>query len=175
MKKYKIASSTKPEFVDIEMPIDIQDDSLGAKLFLFGTEFGITQNGIILVLVEKDWVITLQELDVPMTGKIDELIIDGSLLQPNAEFEIFFETKEIQLKETKNLSKEGVTYKALFGALQREWSMAKQVFDVAFPFEYDEELKLLTMNDEWNFMKGETFSFMKEGSYSRKNASGRNI
>jgi len=62
MKKYKIVYSTNQVFQDIEIPFDFSKDSIGDNVSLLDTVFNITQIGSVVQCVNKNWVLTLQEI-----------------------------------------------------------------------------------------------------------------
>lgn len=67
MRKYKIVYSTNPVFQDIEMPFDFEDAKIGDETSLFNTDFKLTQVGAVIQCVNKDWVLTLQEVPEEIT------------------------------------------------------------------------------------------------------------
>jgi len=158
-RKYKVQGSSRQELMGIEINLVLEDDSIGTEIKVLGGTFSITQNGPILVLVNPDWCLTLQDI-TPEETKVPSLVINKNL-------EIFFETKEILI---------GIkcTYEELFNVLKSEWNLAGKLMKVSLPFEYNQELKLFTFKDEWNFSQG-SLQLMTAGSYSRIDKSGRNI
>ena len=159
-KKYKVQGDTKNTFMNIELDLVLEDDSIGSTCDVLGGTFTITQNGPILVLVEKDWCLTL--MDVTPKPKIikPKLVINETL-------DLFFEPKEVRVQCK-------CTYGELFDALKKEWEFVGKLRPESFPFEYDSELKLFTFLNDWGFTEG-SFPNMTGGSFSRKNLLGRNI
>ena len=151
--------SSRAEFMGIEINLVLDNDNIGEEVNVLGGTFKITQNGPILVLTNSDWCLTLQDI-TPNETKVESLVINKNL-------EIFFETKEILVGLK-------CTYKELFKVLKSEWKLAGKLMNISLPFDYDDELKLFTFNNEWNFAPG-SLQLMTSGSYSRINASGRNI
>lgn len=160
IKKFKVQGDTKNTFMDIELDLVIEDDSIGAPCNVLGGEFIISQNGKILVLTNPDWVLTLMDIT-------PEPEIEKPKLEINKTVEIFFETKEIQVKTD-------CSYEELFYFLQNEWKMAGALMSIPLPCDYTERFKLFTFFDEWNFMEG-SLKHLSGGSYSRKTKDGRNI
>ena len=176
MTKYKIVGSSKDEFLGIEMNIVFDDIEIGKVCEVFGTQFTITQTGAILILSNKDWVLTLQEVPQVVTDPWTKVIRKPSDLRINHEVDVFLKTKLIKLSETDRLKSDyGVTFLALYKFLQNEWRYIQSASGVAFPFEYDAENKLFIMRDEWNFDSLDSISLTREGSFSRYNSSGRCI
>jgi hypothetical protein len=159
-KRYKIMCDTKNTFLDIELDLVLDDDTIGTTVNVLGGTFKITQNGKILVLVEPDWCLTLMDVTPVPEVKKPKLVINETL-------EIFFKTKEIQVKTS-------CTYEELFYVLQDEWKLAGVLMTESLPFDYSERLKLFTFTNDWRFAEG-SLPFMKNGSFSRKNSMGRNI
>ena len=158
--KYRVMSDTMNQFNDIEVDYVIDDFTIGRNLIFLGEDYVLKQNGKILVLGNKNRVITIMDVTPEAVEEKKKLII-------NDNFEIFFETKEVEVKID-------CTYEELFDSLNMEWGMIKELVGISFPFEYNTELKLFTFNDEWDFSTN-SFSHMKDGSFSRKTAYGNNI
>jgi len=159
-KRYKVMGDTKNTFLDIELDLVLETEEIGSTVNVLGGTFVLTQNGKILVLVEKDWCLTLMDV-TPVEEKVSpKLIINDTL-------EIYLETKEIAVKCK-------CTYEELFYALQNEWKMISTMTGTAIPFDYTERLKLFTFNNEWGFENG-NFSMMQEGSFTRFNSDGRSL
>ena len=62
MSRYAIMNDTEGVFTGISLELDI-DGKVDDKFKLFGEEFTIIQKGVIIVLANKNRVITLQEVD----------------------------------------------------------------------------------------------------------------
>lgn len=60
--KYKIVSSTNPVFLNVEMPFDFSDKTIGDSVNIFGQELKITQTGTVYLCVSEKAVMTLQEI-----------------------------------------------------------------------------------------------------------------
>ena len=176
MKKYKIVGSSDQAFMNIEMNIVFDDISIGKNCEVFGKVFTITQTGKCIVLANSDWVLTLLEIDNPDNEiKWGHRISDSNDLRINHEVDIFIRDKIIKISKTDRLGESGVTFRALFEFLQKEWRYIGELINSNFPFEYDSELKLFTMREEWNFDSNESSSLVKDGSFSRYNSDGRCI
>ena len=63
MSTHKIVSSTKKEFENIEFTFEPECVTIGTVVNVLGSDFKITQNGKIFVLVSKEWNLTLLELE----------------------------------------------------------------------------------------------------------------
>ena len=159
MKKYIIKGSSRPEFLDIELPLNI-DDTIGSKCNVLGSEFTVTQNGKILVLVNDIWCLTLMDIT-------PEPVVEKPKLEVNKTLEIYFKTKEIEIKTD-------CTYKELFEAIANEWELIEGLVSEPLPLEYNEDLKLLVFRNEWNITKG-SLKHLTNGSYTRYNKAGRSI
>jgi len=159
-RKYKVQGDSKNTFMNIEIDLVLEDDSIGASCSVLGGDFTITQNGKILVLVDKDWCLTLFDITPEPEKVVPKLIINETL-------EIFFETKEIAVKCK-------ATYEELYKALKEEWKLISKIKNEKFPFSYDEKLKLFTFNDSWGF-EHNNFSLMSSGSFTRINDRGMSI
>ena len=159
MKKYAIKSSSLPGFLDIELPLEI-DETIGGKCNVLGSEFTITQNGKILVLVNEKWCLTLMDIT-------PEPVVEKPKLEVNKTLEIYFKTKEIEIKTD-------CTYKELFETIENEWNLIEGLVSEPLPLEYNEDLKLLIFRNEWNITDG-SLKYLKSGSYTRYNKAGRSI
>lgn len=176
MKKYKVVGSSKGEFMGITMNIVFDDISLGKTCEVFGKTFTITQTGMIMILSNKDWVLTLQEIPEPVVDPWQKVIVQSKDLRINHEVDVFLKPKLIKLSETDRLKKDyGVTLLCLYQFLYNEWKYIGMASGVAFPFEYDPPNKLFIMRDEWNFDSLNSISLFREGSFSRYNSDGRCI
>lgn len=163
MSKYKVMSSigNGKEFMNgIEFDYIIDDMSIGAKANLFGETFTVTQNGQIIVLVNNDWALTIMEM-------LEEKREVKETLEINKNIDIFFETKEIEVRKN-------CTYKDIFDVLSKEWNVAKAIMPEAFPLEYDDKLKLLNLRNGWSFSDG-SLSHIREGSFSMIDKNGRHV
>lgn len=176
MQKYKVVGSTKTEFMGIEMNIVFDDITIGKVCDVFGETFTITQTGAVLILSNKDWVLSLQEIPQVKTDPWTKIIRTPQDLRINHEVDVFIKPKLIKLSETDRLKSDyGVTLLALYKFLKSEWKYIKASTGVAFPFDYDAENKLFIMRDEWNFDSLESISLFREGTFSRYNSAGRCI
>ncbi len=63
MSTHRIIDSTKKEFEGIEFTFEPECVTIGTTVNVLGSDFKITQNGKIYVLVSKDWNLTLLELE----------------------------------------------------------------------------------------------------------------
>lgn len=160
-KRYKVEGDTKNTFLGIELDLVLDDETIGSDVNVLGGSFKITQNGKILVLAEPDWVLTLMDVTPPPPEP------EKPKLEVNKTFEIYFGTKEIEVKID-------CTYEELYYALEQEWKMAGALSAEKLPCDYSERLKLFTFFRDWNFADG-SLKHMKQGSFSRKNMNGRNI
>jgi len=170
--KYKVQSDTSNQFTGIEIDYVIEDFTIGRELMFLGENYTLKQNGLILVLGNKDRVITIQELkqkEEPLWSKM----LRKEDLRINHEVEIYFETKEIQLKNSERLGKNGTSFQALFDLLQAEWKMAGVLSSHPFPLEMREHNNLL-FKDEWALAAG-SLEFLRKGSFTRVNSDGRTI
>lgn len=159
-RKYKVQGDTKNAFMDIELDLVLKDDSIGSPCKVLNGEFTITQNGPILVLVDKDWCLTLLDITPESEKTVPKLVINETL-------EIFFDTKKIAVKVK-------CTYEELYYALKKEWKLAEVMMNITLPFEYNTRLKLFTFNNNWGFENG-NFSMLSDGSFTRINNDGRSI
>ncbi len=159
-KKFKVMGSSREEFMSIEIDMVIDDESIGASCNVLGGSFTITQNGKILVLADKEWVLTLMDITPVVIKEKPKLVINKNL-------DIFFKTKEIEVQQK-------CTYLELFNALKKEWLIAGALSNEPFPLEYDEELKLLTFKNSWGFANDSMLN-MTDGSFSRLSEDGRSI
>jgi len=176
MKKYKVVGSSQGQFLGIEMNIVFDDITMGKSVEVFGKTFTITQTGKIIILSNKDWVLTLQEVPTPIIDPWTKVITNPSDLRINHEVDVFLKTKLIKLSDTDRLKKDhGVTLLCLFQFLQNEWKYIGAASGIAFPFEYDPANKIFIMRDEWNFDSLNSISLFREGSFTRYNSSGRCI
>ncbi len=172
MKKYKVISSSRPEFTNIEMNIVFDDIYIGKNCEVLGTMFKITQTGQCIVLANEDWVLTLFELPEEKIEKWTETITDPRDLRINHEIDLFFKPKELKIIKTERI-KHGLTYECLYRFLKNEWKFISHLVDTPIPFDYNEEFRLFILNDEWNLI-GDTV-LIKNGSFSRYNKEGRCI
>ncbi len=160
-KKYKVMGDTKNTFLDIELDLVIEDETLGTEVNVLGGTFKITQNGNILVLAEPEWVLTLQDITpAPVVVK--------PKLEVNKTYDIFFGPKEIDVRIE-------CTYEELFYALQQEWKMAGVLAAEVLPFDYTERLKLFTFKNGWGFSKENGIKYIRNGSFTRISEDGRSI
>ena len=159
-KKFKVMGDSKNTFMNIELDMVIDNEEIGEIINVLGGAFTITQNGKILVLADKDWVLTLMDITSPVEIEVEKLEI-------NKNVDMFFETKEVRVQID-------CTYVELYEILNAEWKMAGALVGKPSPFEYNTELKLFTFLDEWNFEKG-SMPHLRDGSFSRKTFYGTNI
>jgi len=163
-KKYKVVGDSKNTFSGIELDIVVNegDTDVGKKFALLGGEFTVTQNGMILVLVDKEWCLSIMDITPPEVVEKPKLVVNDTL-------EVFMDNKEIEVKVD-------CTYEELYYVLADEWKLIQKLGAgvVARPFEYNTRMKLFTFLDNWGFVSG-SLQHMKDGSYSRKNSAGRNI
>ena len=179
MERYKIVSSTETQYVDIELPLEFDEVTQQDDFMVLGKWYVVTQlGGGIVILSNKDNVMTLQQQDPPKPTEPEITVIDDpSQLQINREIDIFFETKEIRFNFQGNLTKEhGMTYDALYRFLQKEWvTIAKAYPEYSiFPMEHAEGTNNYCFLDSWNWLEDYTL-FLKDGCWSRKDAMGRHI
>ena len=159
-RKFKVQGDSKNTFMDIELDLVLENDDIGAPCNVLGGSFIITQNGPILVLVDKDWCLTLQDITPIPEKVVPKLIINETL-------EIFLKPKEISVKCK-------CTYEELFYALKDEWKMLEVMTGIPIPFDYSERLQLFTFKESWGF-KDNNFDNVSGGSFSRINEQGRSI
>ena len=161
MAKYKVAGSTKPEFLDIVMELDLGEPAIGDEVSVLGGTFTVTSNISVFVIANKDWVVRLQDVTPPPEPEKPKGLI------VNETFDIYAETKEIDVRVD-------CTYEELYYAIKEEWKFAEELYGIALPVEYETRLKLFTFRDSWNF--GESgFVHIKDGSYSRFDQYNRSI
>ncbi len=161
-RKFKVQGDSKNTFMDVELNLVIEDDSIGASCDVLGGSFKITQNGKVLVLAEPEWTLTLMDITPEPEKAVPKLIINDTL-------EIYTETKEIAVKCK-------CTYEELYYALEDEWKMIEKLLPSigGRPFDYSERLQLFTFTNDWGF-EGGNFSMLSEGSFTRINEQGRHI
>jgi len=159
-KKFKVMGDSKNTFMNIEIDLIIEDEKIGAPVNVLGGSFHITQNGAILVLVDKEWCLTLMDIT-------PEAVKEKAKLTINENLEIYFSTKEVKVDID-------CTYLELFNTLSTEWVMAGKLVGEPLPFEYNKELKLFTFKNGWGLHDG-SMRHLSEGSFARKSEDGRNI
>jgi len=158
--KYKVMSDSANQFNNIEIDYVIEDFTIGRDLMFLGENFKLQQNGKILVLANKDRVITIQDVTPEPKVKKPKLVFNETL-------DIFFETSEISVGAD-------CTYKELYDTLKLEWPMVNKISLRVFPLEYDETLKLLTFKNDWKLSNG-SLKHLSEGSFSCLNKAGRYV
>ena len=175
--KYKIVSSTNLAFVNVELFLTFDNPFIGQSCEVFGEQFTITQTGVITVIANKDWVLTLQELPPEIKERQwGGLITQSKDLRVNFEIDIFLKDKHIRVSKTDRLTDEGgVTMKAIAHFLIKEWPRVESVSGVSCPFVWDDKFKVLFMHDSWNFENLASIILTREGSYTRYNKEGRAI
>ena len=166
--KYKVQSDTSNQFTGIEIDYVIEDFTIGRELMFLGEKFTLKQNGVILVLGNKDRVITIQNKEEKV--KPISKIIAKENLRINHEIDIFFETKEFQIKSTERLEK--IRYEVFYEFIKDEWKMAGVLANEEFPLELRDNNLLL--KNSWNFTKG-SFVLLIDGSFTRENEWGNVI
>jgi len=159
-KRFQVQGDSKNTFMNIELDLVIEDDSIGATCSVLGGTFKIIQNGIILVLTDKDWCLTL----VDITPKIQEI---APKLTANENLLIDTKLKEIDVQCK-------CTYEELYYELESEWKFLQVATGEPIPFDYSERLQLFTFKESWGF-KDNNFDNVSVGSFSRINEQGRNI
>lgn len=174
MKKYKVVGSSDPTFMNIEMNIVFDDISIGKGCEVFNHQFTITQTGKCVILSSETWVLTLLEIEEKAESKWGHLLTNPEDLRINHEIDIYIKDKIIQLTKTDRLTDNGVTYRCVYEFLKNEWKYVSQMVDVSFPFEYQDDPKLFTLRNEWNF-GGESQLLLRQGSHSRYNSEGKCI
>jgi len=162
-KKFKVVGDSKNSFNGIELDIVAPDVKVGATFHLLGSVFTVTQIGKILNLVEDGahgidtWVLSIMDVT-------PEVVKEDEPLTVNKDFDIYFETKEIQVRKD-------CTYEQLFYALHKEWKLINKIPDNGFggplPFDYSERKRLFIFLDGWNFDKEFGFKCLHGGSYMR--------
>jgi hypothetical protein len=173
MKRYKIVGTSKPEFMGIDISLVFDDISIGKSCEVFGYTFTITQTGMVLILSNSDWVLTLQELPPTNEDLWTETITDIKDLRINHEVDLFFKPKELMLTSTERIENHGVTHQCLFEFLKNEWQFVSHLTDIPFPFDFNYEFDLLMLNDEWKIVGDITL--LRKGSFSRYASDGRCI
>lgn len=171
MSKYKVMSSIsktqdKDFYNGVEFDYIIEDDSLGIEVNCLGGIFNITQNGKILVLVNDNWVLTIMNIE-------PEVKIVVRKPEVNKDFEIFFDTKEFGVNNTK-IIRDGVTYKEFFRTIENEWSLVQALRPEVLPMKYNNDMKLITFINNWKFRAGD-FMLLKDGSWGRENDAGQSF
>ncbi len=161
-KRYRVVGDSKNTFMDVEMDVVVDDElTIGSDFVLLGGNFKLTQTGAILVLVDKEWCLSIMDITPKEVKEIPKLLINDTL-------EIYLETKEIEVR-TK------CTYEELYYVLADEWKMLRTMLNQGdLPFDYTERFKLFTFKENWNFTKG-SLAMMSGGSYTRLNNLGRSI
>jgi hypothetical protein len=158
-RKFKVISSSIHHFENIEFNFVIEDDSIGAKCNVLGGSFIIIQNGRIIGLTNKEWILMLLDVTPEVIPEKPKLVI-------NENVEIFIDDKEIHISEK-------CTYKELYNFLEVEWQYLNFIpgVSVAFPLELRGDTDLLLKN-HWNIIGFENIS---EGSFERQSFDGRSI
>jgi len=173
--KYKVISSIgkDKEFMNgIEFEQEFSNEIIGSEVFVLGGKFNISQNGKILVLTNKDWVLTImkEELTSQETKETLEVL---EVLEVNKDYEIFFETKTIQIKNT-TLIQNGITYKDFFEAIEKEWKNIQRLTTFHFPLKFNYDFNQLIFLDGWSW-GGNDFSLLRQGSWGRETTDGRSF
>ncbi len=169
MSKYKVMSSVGEgkEFMNgIEFDYVIDNEELGTEVKCMGGDFTITQNGKILVLADKDWVLTIMKQPEEVSEKVETFDV-------NKDWDIFFENKTFRINETP-LTVAKITYETFFEAAREEWKNVEKLRADPFPLKYDYGFKSLVFTHGWGFV-GDDFKFLKEGSWGKESADGRSI
>lgn len=161
-RKFKVISSIgegKEFFTNMEFDYVIENDELGTEVNCLGGKFKITQNGKIFVLVNQDWVLTIQDISPAKVEENPKLII-------NENVEIYVDNREIHVSQK-------CTYQELFDFLDIEWRLLNSIpgVSVPFPLEMRENNNLL-LKANWNLIGFENIS---EGSFERHSFDGRSI
>jgi len=158
VKSFQVVGSSKPEFLNITISWNIEDDAIGNIVNVLGGTFEIVQNGKIIGLASKEWNMTM--LDVTPVIEPEE-----PKLKINSTIEVYFDDKVIEVKVK-------CTYKELYDFLEEEWkSVAKLPDTPQFPLEMRGSGDML-LKDSWD-IKG--FELITEGSFERQNNQGRSI
>jgi len=166
--KYKVVSSIGEgkEFMNgIEFDYEIDDESLGREVNCLGGKFTISQNGNILVLVNPDWVLSIQKQEEPEQEDNEFLV--------NRDYEIFLNDKVIKLNDTTRNNK-GVSFKDFHDALKNEWKTVEMISGEPFPMTYNEEFNHLIFKNDWT-LNDDGFKYLKDGSWGRESKDGRSI
>jgi hypothetical protein len=174
--KYRIVSSTKSEFLNIELYMTLDKPYPGKGCSVFGHDFTITQVGKYVTLASATWVITMEELEPEVFKKVwGAMITDPSDLRINFEIDIFLGThKSIQIHETDRLTQEGgVTMKALAKFLIKQWPQIKSISGIQCPVVWDYKYKVMYLRDNWNLSNLASIALTREGSFIRYDESGR--
>ena len=158
--KIRVMSDSQGQFDGVELDYVVEDTNIGTKVSFLNEEFTIQQNGKILVLGNPDRVLTLMDVT-------PEPVLEKPKLVVNETLDVYFGTKEVRV---------GVecTYKELYDTLRDEWKSIEKIVAEAFPFEYDDRIKSFTFLRGWGFKDG-SLEYMREGCFSRKDETGRNI
>ena len=167
--KYKIMSSIGDgkEFMNgMVLDFVLEDDAIGKEVNCLGSTFKITQNGQVLVLANKDWVVSLMEQPKP------EVKVDDQIL-PNREYDIFFETKTFRINNT-SVSRKGISYEKFFETIRDEWKTVEKLRTDPFPMKYNPDFKSLIFTHGWSW-DSDDFKYLKEGSWGREDKDGRSI
>lgn len=175
--KYRIVSSTKPEFMNIELFLTFDNPYPGKGCSVFGHDFTITQAGEkLIVIVSEDWVITLEVLAPEKPVKVwGPMIEDPNDLRINFEVDVFLgDKKKIRINETDRLTQAGgVKMEALAKFLMREWPRIESVSGIACPVGWDDEYQVMYLRDCWNLDGLTSVALTRHGSFTRYNESGR--
>jgi len=169
VEKYKVMSSVGEgkEFMNgIEFDFVIENEDIGQEVNCLGDTFTITQNGKILVLVNSDWVLTIMKQPKPE----EEINLN---LEPNVDYDVFFETKTFKIHET-DLVKRGVSYEKFFETLRDEWSTIEKIRNTPFPMKFDYDFNSLVFTHGWDW-ESDDYTLLNNGSWGREDKDGRSI
>jgi hypothetical protein len=176
--KYKIVSSTEKQYENIEIPLMLETE-LGSECSVLGGTFTVTQSGGgIIILSNKDWVMTLQEIYEAPKEPVVTFIDDPKYLRINKEVDLFFDTLEIRLNIGHGYLTEehGLTYASLYKFLMNEWKTIANLFpeNKALPMEHEPGTNNYCLINGWNWFADYTL-LLKDGCWSRKDLMGRHI
>jgi len=176
-QKYKVVSSSKPEFNNIELFFVFDDPQPGKVVEVFGHRFTITQTGKLTVLSSESWVLTLQEITPPEDTPYGRgPIINWRDLRINFEVDVFPSTKKIRLQETDRLTLEhGVIMQALALFLIHNWGQIESAYGIPCPVEWNADYNVMYLRDNWNLDGLSSVQLTRSGSFTRYNEDGRVI
>jgi len=169
MAKYKVMSSVgegKEFMTGIEFDYIIDNEELGTEVKCMGGDFKITQNGKILVLSDKDWVLTIMKQPEPEDLEVEKFEV-------NKDWDMFFETKTFKLNDTP-INRKKITYEQFFEAVREEWKHVEKLRTDPFPMKYDYGFKQLVFTHGWGW-NSDDFKYLIGGSWGKESADGRSI
>lgn len=170
MAKFKVMSSVGEgkEFmngVEFEQTLN---ENVGTEVSVMGGHFKVLQNGKILVLSNKDWVLTIMKQDEP-GPEIDE----SEKIEANRDFEIYFKTKTFKINRTPLVGR-GVSYQDFYEAVEKEWKMVHNLVSEEFPLKFNFDFDQLIFTNGWGW-ENDDFSLLRAGSWGTETEDGRSV